>query len=167
MNKWVCDRINGSAFGVKAAALSLLTEWRKARATEGQVVRRAAAGLQVQCKPPIGWKKINVDAAIFTEGYVGFGGVIRDDEGQFVRGRCGRIDGHWKPSEADALNLKGALSWTRDLGIDYCIFESDSQQLVEAYNGKQGASYFHTIVSDSIELSKHFDHVLLHQCVGL
>lgn len=136
-NKWVWDRVNGSAFGVKSAALNLLTEWRKARVIEGQAVRRTAVGMQVWSKPPAGWKKINVDAATFTAGYVGIGGVIRDEDGRFIRGRCSRIEGNWRANEAEALSLKEALSWAKDLGLDRCVFESDSQQLVEACNGAE------------------------------
>ncbi|XP_074364695.1 uncharacterized protein LOC141705705 [Apium graveolens] len=159
-NKWVWDQANGSAFGVKEAALNLLTEWRKARVIERQDVCRATAGLQVWSKPPVGWKKVTVDVGTSIEGYVGIGRIIRDEGGQFLRGRSGRIVGNWKANEAEALSIKEALFWAKSLGSDYCIFESDSQQLIEACKGKQGASYFHTIVSDIIDLSKYFDHVL-------
>lgn len=49
----------------------------------------------------------------------------------------------------------------KELKYDYCIFESDSQQLVNACNDEEGASYFHTIVSDCVDLCKHFNHVLV------
>lgn len=57
--------------------------------------------------------------------------------------------------------MKEALSWAKEVGLDWCVFESDSKQLVDACNGQQGASYFHTIVSDCVESCKHFDHVLI------
>lgn len=54
---------------MKAAALNLLTDWRKARVTEGISMRKVADGVQTWSKPIAGWKKINVDAAIFPNGY--------------------------------------------------------------------------------------------------
>lgn len=53
-----------------------------------------------------------------------------------------------RPKEADALSLKEALMWTKQLQLDYCIFETDSQTLALACYVKDGSSYFNTIVSD-------------------
>lgn len=160
-NKWVWERVNGSAFGTKAAAVNLLVEWRRAR--EVDVSRRPR--VENECmgwnKPSGQWVKINVDAALSRDGFVGTGAVIRDSAGHFVRARVSRVAGNWQPREAEALSLKEALSWVKELNYDYCVFESDSKQLVDACNGQEGESYFHTIVSDCVDLCKHFNHVLV------
>ncbi|XP_074354386.1 uncharacterized protein LOC141693256 [Apium graveolens] len=110
--------------------------------------------------PPQGWVKINVDAAIFEEvGSVGVGSVIRDANGTFVGARHCKFEAQLSPREAEALGLKEALLWTKRLGFRSCIFETDAKTVVEAIKAIKGCSYFHTIVSDCVELLKHFDNV--------
>lgn len=53
------------------------------------------------------------------------------------------------------------MLWVDSLGIKNCVFETDSKILADAYNGAQGRSNFHTIVADCVEISKHFDNVLV------
>lgn len=80
--------------------------------------------------------------------------VIRDSTWQFIRARCGQVVGAWQVRETETLSLRAALTWAKELALDHCIFRSDSKLLVDAYKGEQGASYFHTIVSDCVELCK-------------
>lgn len=110
-NKWVWDRVNGSVFGVKSAAMNLLSDWRAAQ----QVGSKCKPNIQSACKhwsrPPQGWVKVNVDAAVFPEqNCSGMGGVIRDEYGKFLRARSRRVDAVLLPREAEALSLKEALS---------------------------------------------------------
>ncbi|XP_074344569.1 uncharacterized protein LOC141683717 [Apium graveolens] len=153
------ERANRSAFGVKATALNLLDDWRKAQGAANEGGCQVGTAATRWSKPPAELKKINVDAALFSDGSIGLGSVIRDSIGQFLRARCGRVNGRWQPTEVEALNLKEALLWAKDLKLDHCIFEADSKNLVEACKWRKGVSYFHTIVSDCIELCKHFNHV--------
>lgn len=159
MNRWVWERVNGSIFGVRAAAVNMLNDWRKACMNEVRGMRMMCSGTRKWQTPPTGWFKINVDATIFPDGWVGLGCVVRDSYGRFLRAKCGRIEGRWQPREAEALGMKEALSWSKQLSLDHCIFESDSKVLVEACKENRGESYFHTIVSDCVQLSKHFEHV--------
>lgn len=55
--------------------------------------------------------------------------------------------------------MKATLSRAKEVTLDHFIFISDSKSLVDACKGEQGASYFHTIVSDCVELCKHFDYL--------
>lgn len=107
-NKWVWDRVNGTAFGVRAAAVNLLSDWSRAREIE-HTRRHQMQEESRWSKPPVGWVKVNVDAAVFSDNTIGFGSVIRNEEGQFLRARSGRIAGCWKRREAEALSLKEAL----------------------------------------------------------
>ncbi|KAK1400059.1 hypothetical protein POM88_009922 [Heracleum sosnowskyi] len=126
-NKWVWDKANGSAFGVKAAAMNLLHDWKEAQELQvkHQSVRKDIADKKWN-KPPNDWFKINVDASGAHNGYIGFGCVIRNSQGHFIGARCGRIRGSWSPKEAEALSLREALMWTKKLNLDCCIFETDS-----------------------------------------
>ncbi|KAL8093405.1 hypothetical protein AgCh_035325 [Apium graveolens] len=133
MNRWVWDRIMGSAFGVYSAAVNLLHDWKRVsiQKHQGQVVLYQGP---IRWSPPQhGWVKINIDVAIFA----GNGDI------------------------GEAMGLKEALTWVKDLGFRRCVFETDSKLLADACKGEQGRSYFHTIVWDCIQLFKHFDEVLV------
>lgn len=113
------------------------------------------------CKPPDGWYKVNCDASGVVNDCVGIGCVVRDSQGSFVAARCRRVEGSWNPREAEAISLKEAMSWIKDLELKCCVFETDSRVLVLACNGQGEESYFHTITSDCVQLLKHFDRVLV------
>lgn len=127
-NKWVWEKINGSAFGVVAAAFNLLRDWRESQV---KVVNgRKVAGARQWEKSETGWTKVNMDAAIFQDSSIGCGTVIRDAQGMFLAARCIKIKGSWKPREAEAIVLKEALSWIIELQYKHCVFELDSRTVV-------------------------------------
>lgn len=161
-NKWVWDRINMSAFGIKANALNMLADWKKAH--ENQSTPAGSRGGQIACrkweKPPVDWVKINVDAALFEDiGSIGLGSIVRGAEGRFIAAMSRRRAGLIPPREAEALCLKSALLWLQTMGYRKCIYETDSQILARACQGVSGSSYFHAIVRDCIDLFQHFDDV--------
>ncbi|XP_074333675.1 putative ribonuclease H protein At1g65750 isoform X1 [Apium graveolens] len=158
-NKWVWEKINGSAFGVKAAANNLLRDWREAQITVEK--DQKAAGARQWENPDAGWIKVNVDAAIFQDNSIGCGAVIRDHQGVFLAARCKKVDGVWRPREAEAIALKEALSWIMELQYKECIFETDSKTLVQACNREPEESFFGTIVGDCTHLLKHINSVLI------
>lgn len=165
-NKWVWEKINVSGFGVRQGAMNLLSDWRNVQQEVTRNVVSSNTSLGHWSKPPSGWVKVNIDAASFEElNCTGVGAVIRDEQGEFVRARSRRIEVLLHPREAEALSLKEALSWVKELGFRDCVFETDAKQLADACRNIQGASYFHTIVSDCVEYCKHFDNVLV-QFVG-
>ncbi|KAL8149608.1 uncharacterized protein LOC141704125 [Apium graveolens] len=121
-NRWVWDRINGSVHGVRYAASHLLRDWKETKLRIDQSKFLEIAGARVWSPPKAGWLKINIDAAVFIDGNIGVGAVIRDDQARFVAARGKRIAGAWKSREAEALGLKEALSWVIDRGYTHCIF---------------------------------------------
>ncbi|KAL8100316.1 hypothetical protein AgCh_032534 [Apium graveolens] len=158
---WELQQGTMSAFGVKASAINLLHEWREAQVLVGGGNQNVVAGVRVWVKPPFGWVNVNVDAAIFQNGYIGVGCVMRDTSGQFLGARCMRIEGAWRPQEAEAIGLREALSWVKEKNITCCVFETDSKNLADACNGIPGEAYFGTIVSYCISIMKHIDQVLV------
>ncbi|XP_074333967.1 uncharacterized protein LOC141671586 [Apium graveolens] len=92
---------------------------------------------------------------------IGIGGVIRDENGRFMKAMCKQMEGSWSPREAEALSLKEVLSWTKQYGFTQCVFETDSKLLADACNGNSGRSYFHIIVRECLELIKHFENMLV------
>ncbi|XP_074360435.1 uncharacterized protein LOC141700627 [Apium graveolens] len=150
-----------SVFGVKAMALNMLAEWRRAMETPQPRSGQVQANRSWH-KPPSGWVKINVDAACtLGQGVIGVSCVVRDDAGHFVRARSNVMRGSFHPRVAEALSLKEALYWTKEWRTSKFIFESNAKLLVEAVQGTRGTSYFDTIAENCSELLKHFDEVLL------
>ncbi|KAL8125864.1 hypothetical protein AgCh_013243 [Apium graveolens] len=141
--KWVWSKIAVSVFGTTSAAMSLLTEWKK---TQLERTRSTSA----------------VNSTIFGDnGTIVMGGVIRDETGRLLRTMCKQRQGSWSPREAEALSLKEVFSWTKRHGFTRCVFETDCKSLADACNGGSGRSYFHSIVSDCVELFNHFDDVIV------
>lgn len=161
-NKWVWDKVQVSVFGAKSNALNLLNDWRQARQEIHRPKPTSVNNSRTWNAPPTGWVKINIDAATFADiNCSGMGCVVRDDHGNFLRVRNRRVEHSLHPREAEALSLKEALSWTKQMGYQWCIFETDAKLLANACKGEQGRSYFHTIVRDCIEFFKHFECVLI------
>lgn len=147
-------------FGVQAAARNLLIDLRRDQ-QEKQRYKPIVQSSKRQWKPPPqDWVKINIDAATSMEtNSTGIGNVIRNEAGEFQRARNQKIIASLLFREAEAVSLKEALSWIKNLGFKKCIFESDATVLVDACQGDRGRSYFYSIVLDCIELFKHFDDV--------
>lgn len=158
-NRWVWERINGSAFGVRMAATNTLADWKEAQSLRTK--KGTDVGDHVWRKPMEGWIKVNTDAAVFNDGSIGVGGVMRNSQGAWMGGRCCKVRGSWTPREAEAIGLKEVLSWVIKKTNTCCIIETDSQVLVNACKGDSGEALFGTIVGDCIQLLKHINPVLV------
>lgn len=113
-------------------------------------------------RPTQGWVKINIDAARFEEVQcIGLGAVVWDDQGSFLRARSKWVASLLQPREAEALSLKEAMAWIKELSFRKCVFETDAKQLADACKDVPGESYFHTIVMDCVDFSKHLEQVLI------
>ncbi|XP_074328478.1 uncharacterized protein LOC141666388 [Apium graveolens] len=159
-NKWVWERVHMSAFGIKAMALNLVADWKRARASEGANRSVTTEHCKIWVKPPEGWIKINIDASFCAGGSnVGIGCVARDSRGRFLRARCNVLHGTAQVREAEACSLKEALEWIRGWRTEKCIFESDAKLLVDAFQRDRGRSNFDTIVETCSSSLKHFKEV--------
>lgn len=79
----------------------------------------------------------------------------------FLRAQSKAIVQRTQPREAEALNLKEALSWTKQW-IDFkCVFELDAKGLLDTINGSDRQSYFDAMVEDCNKLIKQFKEVLV------
>ncbi|XP_074342485.1 uncharacterized protein LOC141680056 [Apium graveolens] len=94
------------------------------------------------------------------EGFIGVGCVVRDVDGGFIGARNHRVPVSMQHRETEAVSLKEALSWIKQTGYMYCIFETDAKLIADACKELKGIAYFHTIVSDCLKLFKHFENVL-------
>ncbi|XP_074351871.1 uncharacterized protein LOC141691019 [Apium graveolens] len=133
--------------------------WREAQLSSTN--DRQKVGAREWEKPNAGWFKVNVDAAVFQDNSIGCGAVIRDEQGMFRGAMCKKMEGAWRPKEAEAIALKEALSWIIELQYERCVFETDSKAVVQACKKAPDQSFFGTIVDDCVHLSKHVNQVLI------
>lgn len=87
-------------------------------------------------KPPPGTYKVNVDACFFVNGTGASGAVVRDYKGEAVAG-CGEVLSNLLDAvTSEAIALKKGLELIEHLGCLPVILESDSMQLVVAFNNR-------------------------------
>ena len=83
--------------------------------------------------PPLqGFLKANVDAAVFPDGFIGVGGVLRSYDGSFVGACQHRLLGYFSPKTAELIAIREVLSWIKRLGYDQIVLESDALTVVKA-----------------------------------
>ena len=85
-------------------------------------------------KPPVGFWKCNFDVALFMNNSErGSGMVIRDYQGAFVYAIVAQVQGpfHGEALVVEALCLKEALSWIKELGLENVLVESDALGVVQ------------------------------------
>jgi ribonuclease HI len=99
-------------------------------------------------RPPLGWKKINWDAALeISNRRVGIGLVVRNDAGDIEAASTVCIPFVTDPTLAEALGAWHALLFCRKQRYTHVILEGDSQEVVKALR-KEGPcwmSYGHII----------------------
>ena len=79
-------------------------------------------------KPNERWKKVNVDATIFSmSGTIGLGWVLRDSIGSFLATGEELVQQQLQPNEARALGIQEALSWIKQSHLVKAVVEMDAQ----------------------------------------
>ncbi|CAN1255139.1 hypothetical protein LINPERPRIM_LOCUS8890 [Linum perenne] len=116
----------------------LMTDWRIAHGI-GRI-GRASRNRRV-CerwhKPGAGRLKINIDGALFgEERKSGVGAVLRDEDGRFRGLMQAVFEGSPPPSEVEARALLMACRWSRSVGLQSVVYETDSQAVCLALNTK-------------------------------
>ncbi|XP_074347583.1 uncharacterized protein LOC141686447 [Apium graveolens] len=111
-NRWVWGKIIGSDFGVHAAAINLLIDWKRSQLEKQSCKPVVNSNPRSWSPPPHGWVKINIDAKNFEANEsVGLSSIIRNEAGQFIRARAQRISAKMQPREAEAVHNADDVSW--------------------------------------------------------
>ncbi|XP_048492547.1 uncharacterized protein LOC125493336 [Beta vulgaris subsp. vulgaris] len=76
--------------------------------------------------PPAGAIKLNTDASLADEGWVGLGVVARDSEGKVCFAAARRVRAFWPPEVAECKAIYMATRLAKTHGYGDLIFESDS-----------------------------------------
>ena len=105
-------------------------------------------------RAPIGFVKCNIDATVFhDEGKSSWGIVVRDSQGLFLYVASQLMDDIFQVRELEALGLREALSWIKNLGFNQVIFELDSLQIVHALQKRVAdVSEFGVLIKDCLSL---------------
>ncbi|XP_056697720.1 uncharacterized protein [Spinacia oleracea] len=103
---------------------------------------RPKVGRSPKCwkAPPVGIIKLNVDASLTHEGWIGLGVVAQDHEGRVIFAATRRTRAHWPPKIAEEKSLAMEIRLGRRYRIQNAILESDSQVLINRLS--KGAIYF-------------------------
>ncbi|KAL8519241.1 hypothetical protein ACS0TY_010254 [Phlomoides rotata] len=122
------------------------------RSTQGGRKSKALREPVRWTRPPPGTTKINTDAAIFEDGTVGLGFIVRDDMGQTLIAGSKRCRGSDSSTLVEALALKFGLKTAQLGGLLVNIIESDSERLVRTINGDTDDEPYVMSLVDDIKL---------------
>lgn len=81
-------------------------------------------------KPPSDVLKINCDASVRGNGFVGIGFVIRNNLGKVRGAGVDRIHGNLEVDCVKALAVRHALRFAKDFGVSKLIVESDKSKVI-------------------------------------
>ncbi len=107
--------------------------------------------------PPLGFLKINCDAALDShQGTIGFGFLIRDSSGRVEATVCKSAHFLVEPVVVESLAVLCALELGTNRGMDRTILEGDSLQVINAIN-KSGLNWskFGHIMTDTHEALRY------------
>ncbi|XP_021736508.1 uncharacterized protein LOC110703056 [Chenopodium quinoa] len=107
--------------------------------------------------PPAGIIKLNSNASLCDEGWVGLGVVARDHDGKVLFAAARRIRAWWPPEIAEGKTLLLAVRLARRYGCDNVILESDSQVLINRLSkASVYLSDFDVVLEDILLFSSAF-----------
>ena len=103
-------------------------------------------------KPPLGWMKLNNDgSALGNPGKAGGGGLIRDHQGNWVRGFARAYD-NTSSSIAELWALRDGLEIAKDLGLNNLIVEMDALSIVLLMNNTKANILMEPLLFDCRKL---------------
>lgn len=141
-------------------------EFNEVNVTNSMAGQRGGAGGKRWRKPLDGLYKINTDAAVFVEGSIGLGGVVRDAHGEVMVACCGKMAGRFEVDVAEALAIRFVLLISWEAGYIEVMVESDCLKLISHLKKKTvQTSSFGVIVHDNLTLAESFSRMCFsHTC---
>ncbi|CAI9755784.1 unnamed protein product [Fraxinus pennsylvanica] len=150
---------------VVANAKNFLQQWHEANQPLSPLTATSNSPGEDKWKPPpVGYFKLNVDAAIFeNQGKAGLGLVIRDELGSFVAARIVPVQGIVDPLIAEALGVREALSWIKSSSFEVRTVELDALMVYTALQNKGvDNSYFGAIIEECRLLARDLPNLNFH-----
>ncbi|KAJ8758919.1 hypothetical protein K2173_002698 [Erythroxylum novogranatense] len=117
-------------------------------------------------KPPVGFIKINSDAAIFKEARMaGTGFVVRNGNDDCRAAGSNIFPGILDPLTAEVIGIREALSWVKKQKLHSVIIESDSQLVIQSLlSNNRNRSEVDFIVYDCLFLCHFINDVHFGYC---
>ena len=112
--------------------------------------------------PPIGFVKVNFDAANSEVSRLsGVGVIIRDSSGDVLASCAEKIDQSYKAEDTEAMAALKALTFTHELGFQNVVLEGDALSLIQQLKSQdQNLSPWGLLVDDVKEYGTKFRRVL-------
>ena len=99
------------------------------------------------------WFKVNSDAAVFEEGKIGCGGIMRDWLGKVMVATVWLGDGGMAVDEVEVVALRHAVKIAIEAGLRDLVMESDNLKLINHLKkGLKENTSFGNIVADILNL---------------
>ncbi|XP_031116510.1 uncharacterized protein LOC116020169 [Ipomoea triloba] len=142
------------------SALSLWLAWKGVN--EGQVVQSMHDIRTERWSPPSqGRLKLNTDVAMsMNNSCMGMGWVIRDAQGHFVTAKAKKFDGFFSVKEAEAVSIREALSWIKEMDIGDVDIKTDSQLVFYALSSEPFNNSFGFLIDDVKEAASQIHDVV-------
>ncbi|XP_021748634.1 uncharacterized protein LOC110714431 [Chenopodium quinoa] len=81
--------------------------------------------------PPEGIIKLNCDASLHEEGWIGMGVIARDWKGEVLFAATRRVRAYWPPIVAEGKAIALAVKLAKRFGLPEVIIESDSEVIIK------------------------------------
>ena len=99
-------------------------------------------------RPPLGWKKLNTDGSwLGGADRAGYGGIVRDDQGEWVAGFSRHI-GSTNSFTTELWGLREGLILCCNLNIESLVIELDAQAVVDVMKNN---AYVNNVVSPILD----------------
>lgn len=93
--------------------------------------------------------KLNTDTAVFSDGSVGCGEIMRDSKGAVLGATCVSVEGRYDIDVAEAFAARHAMKISLEAGLNRLILESDYLKLISYLKrGVIESSSFGFLVAD-------------------
>lgn len=105
-------------------------------------------------KPPaLNYIKLNTNAAVFDDGRVGCGGIMRDHLGEVMGATCVCIEGNFCIDVAEAFAARHSLKISLEAGLRMIVLKSDCLNLTtHLQKGLIKSTSFGNLVADILQL---------------
>jgi ribonuclease HI len=108
---------------------------------------------------------LNIDACFFPNGTGATGPVLRDSKGHVVAGVSRVLCQILDATTEEAIALQNGLQLIEGLGCALVVIETDSLELVQAYNGVIDIwSPYTAILADCFQRTRGIGHVTVQHC---
>lgn len=111
-------------------------------------------------KPPRSWLKVNTDAALDSQGrHIGLGFVLRNSDGNFIAAATKHWRGNFQPKLAEAIGVREALKWLKDMQYDNIQVETDALLVIKGLNNATTDSSFDLVLEDIRLIANDFHNI--------